>query len=181
MPAISSERDHWYLLQCKPHQDERAHLNLLQQNFFIFHPRLVSERMIRGKLHSVRESLFPGYLFIRLGSNDNWAPVRSTRGVSRIVEFNHGPVAVPEDVIEHLRARCAEPAEPPCDEPLKPGEHLHIVRGPLSTLEGVFISPLGSERVMILLQFLNRTRAVCVPLVDLERRRPLRSNQKMTL
>jgi transcriptional antiterminator RfaH len=169
MPAHSSERSNWYLLQCKPRQDERAHLNLLQQNYVIFHPQLVSERVIRGKRHRVLESLFPGYLFIHLSRSDNWAPIRSTRGVSRIVEFNHGPATVAEHVIEHLRARCIESAEPHTSHDLKPGEHLQIIRGPLSPLEGVFISSLGAERVMILLQFLNREQTICVPRSDLER------------
>lgn len=170
MSAISSERSNWYLLQCKPRQDERAHLNLLQQNYAVFHPQLVSERVIRGKRQRVRESLFPGYLFIHLGGNDNWAPLRSTRGVSRIVEFNHGPATVAEHVIEHLRARCTFESTQPCvDEALKPGEHLQIISGPLSPLEGVFLAAQGTERVMILLQFLNREQSVCVPLNILER------------
>lgn len=172
MPATSSQRCYWYLLQCKPHQDERAHLNLIQQNYVVFHPQFVSERVIRGKEHRVRESLFPGYLFIHLGSNDNWSPIRSTRGVSRIVEFNHGPATVAENVIEHLRARCIDSSQSQDNEPLKPGEHLRIIRGPLSTLEGIFLSSQGAERVMILLQFLNREHTVCLPLSDLERQLP---------
>ena len=169
MSAHSSERSDWYLLQCKPRQDERAHLNLRQQNYVIFHPQLVSERVIRGKRLRVLESLFPGYLFIRLSRTDNWAPIRSTRGVSRIVEFNHGPATVAEHVIEHLRARCFDSAEPHTSPDLEPGEHLQIIRGPLSPLEGIFISSLGDERVMILLQFLNRNQTICVPRSDLQR------------
>lgn len=169
MPANSSARSNWYLLQCKPHQDERAHLNLLQQHYAVFHPQLLSERVIRGKRHQVQESLFPGYLFIHLGSDDNWAPIRSTRGVSRFVEFNHGPATVAENVIEHLRARCFESSVSPDHPPLTPGDHLQVIRGPLSTLEGVFITSHGPERVMILLQFLNRNQTVSMPLRDLER------------
>ncbi|MFU2325549.1 transcription/translation regulatory transformer protein RfaH [Pseudomonas sp. NFX98] len=169
MPAISSERSNWYLLQCKPHQDERAHLNLLQQHYAVFHPQVLSERVIRGKRQQVRESLFPGYLFIHLGGNDNWAPIRSTRGVSRFVEFNHGPATVAENVIEHLRARCFESSISRDGPPLTPGDHLQIIRGPLSSLEGVFITSQGPERVMILLQFLNRNQTICMPLRDLER------------
>ena len=177
MSAQSSDRSNWYLLQCKPRQDERAHLNLLQQNYVIFHPQLVSERVIRGKRVSGLESLFPGYLFIRLSRNDNWAPIRSTRGVSRIVEFNHGPASVAECVIEHLRARCVESTELHADHDLTPGEHFQIIGGPLSPLESIFISSLGAERVMILLQFLNRDQTICVPSSDLERRHiPLHKN-----
>lgn len=172
MPAISSELPHWYLLQCKPRQDERAHLNLLQQNYVVFHPQLVSQRILRGRRQRVLESLFPGYLFIQLSRDDNWAPLRSTRGVSRIVEFNHGPATVAEHVIEHLRARCSESSMSALDESLKPGEPLQIISGPLSPLEGVFQALHGTDRVMILLQFLNREQSVCLPLSVIERQQP---------
>ncbi|MGF6113453.1 transcription/translation regulatory transformer protein RfaH [Pseudomonas frederiksbergensis] len=172
MSAISTDRSNWYLLQCKPRQDERAHLNLLQQNYVVFHPQLVSERIIRGKRQRVLESLFPGYLFIHLSRNDNWAPLRSTRGVSRIVEFNHGPATVAEHVIEHLRGRCFDSSASSADEALKPGEHLQIISGPLSPLEGVFLAPHGTDRVMILLQFLNREQPICLPLNVIERQQP---------
>lgn len=177
MSAISSEQPNWYLLQCKPRQDERAHLNLIQQNYVIFHPQLTSERVIRGRRQRVLESLFPGYLFIQLSRTDNWAPIRSTRGISRIVEFNHGPATVAEHVIEHLRERCVESSASSADEALKPGEPLQFISGPLSPLEGVFIAPQGAERVMILMQFLNREQSVCVPLNIVERqRRALHTN-----
>jgi transcriptional antiterminator RfaH len=168
MPVTSPDRPNWYLLQCKPRQDERAHLNLLQQNYVVYHPQLVRERVIRGKRQRVSESLFPGYLFIQLSRNDNWAPLRSTRGVSRVVEFNHGPATVAEHVIEHLRGRCLA-SEMATDEALRPGEPLQIISGPLSPLEGVFLALHGNDRVMLLLQFLNREQSVCLPRSVIER------------
>jgi transcriptional antiterminator RfaH len=162
----------WYLLQCKPRQDERAQLNLLQQDYVTFRPQMVNERLMRGKRLRTMESLFPSYLFIQLSRDDHWAPIRSTRGVSRIVEFNHVPALVADHVIEHLRMRSAHSldADPVA---LEPGEMLQIVHGPLAPLEGVFLSMLGAERVMLLLQFLNRQQHVCVPLSFLERQRSL--------
>lgn len=161
----------WYLLQCKPHQDERAELNLLEQNYATFRPQLISDRRVRGKRQKVVESLFPGYLFIQLSGDDNWGPIRSTRGVSRIVEFNHVPAIVDDQVIEHLRERSAAPLQSPPANTLLPGETLHIVQGPLAPIEGVYLSMLGPERVMLLLQFLNRQQPVRVPLDLLERQR----------
>lgn len=168
----STPGSNWYLLQCKPRQEERAQINLLRQNYVIFYPQIVSQRLIHGKPHQSLEPLFPGYLFIQLGRDDKWAPLRSTRGVSRIVDFNHGPATVPEEVIEHLRTRCFKPAEIQAAQPFKPGETLQIARGPLSPLEGIFLTMLGDERVMILLHFLNREQPVRIPLSDIERPRP---------
>ena len=168
----STQVSSWYLLQCKPRQDERAQINLLRQNYVIFCPQIVSQRLIHGKPRQSLEPLFPGYLFIHLSRDDNWAPLRSTRGVSRIVDFNHGPAVVPDDVIEHLRKRCSKPPEMHAAQQFKPGETLQIARGPLSTLEGVFLTMLGDERVMILLHFLNREQQVRIQLTDIERPRP---------
>jgi transcription elongation factor/antiterminator RfaH len=171
MQTVCPNGSNWYLLQCKPRQDERAQLNLLQQDYMTFRPQIMSERFVRGKRHRVLESLFPGYVFIQLSRDDNWAPIRSTRGVSRIVEFNHVPAVVDDQVIVHLRERSLESIGFPPDHALKPGETLQFVQGPLSPLEGIFMSMQGAERVMILLQFLNRRQQVCVPLSFLERQR----------
>ncbi|MGX9863175.1 MULTISPECIES: transcription/translation regulatory transformer protein RfaH [Pseudomonas fluorescens group] len=171
MLTVCRNGSNWYLLQCKPRQDERAQLNLQQQNYSTFRPQLMSERSIRGKRQRILESLFPGYVFIQLSRDDNWAPIRSTRGVSRIVEFNHVPARVDEDVIAQLRERSQESIGFPAEPTLKPGEPLQIVQGPLSPLEGVFLSMQGDERVMILLNFLNRQQHVSVPLSYLERQR----------
>ncbi|WP_237880768.1 transcription/translation regulatory transformer protein RfaH [Pseudomonas sp. PGPR40] len=168
----STQSSNWYLLQCKPRQDERAQINLLRQNYIIFCPQIISQRLIHGKPQNALEPLFPGYLFIQLSRDDRWAPLRSTRGVSRVVDFNHGPAVVPDDVIEHLRNRCFKPPEMQESQPFKPGEALQITRGPLSTLEGIFLTMLGDERVMILLHFLNREQQVRVPLTHIERLRP---------
>lgn len=161
----------WYLLQCKPRQDERAKANLLEQGYATFRPQLTSDRRVRGKRQKVVESLFPGYLFIQLSGADNWGPIRSTRGVSRIVEFNHVPAIVDDQVIEHLRARSSTPLECSPANSLEPGQTLNIVQGALAPIEGVYLSMLGPERVMMLLQFLNRQQPVRVPLDLLERQR----------
>jgi transcriptional antiterminator RfaH len=161
MERLSTTQPAWYLLQCKARQDSRAEDNLLRQNYVTFRPQLVTQRLLRGKQQGVLESLFPGYLFIQLTREDNWSALRSTRGVSRIVNFNHGPATVANQVIEHLRARCS--GEVP-SQMFQPGDKLQIIQGPLSTLEGIFLTMDGTERVMILLQLLSREQPVRVPL-----------------
>jgi transcriptional antiterminator RfaH len=161
MERLSTTQPAWYLLQCKARQDSRAEENLLRQNYVTFRPQLVAQRVLRGKPHCVLESLFPGYLFIQLSHEDNWSALRSTRGVSRVVNFNQGPATVTDQVIEHLRARCS--GEVP-SQAFQPGDKLQIIQGPLNTLEGIFLSMDGTERVMILLQLLSREQPIRVPL-----------------
>lgn len=89
----------WYLVQCKPRQDERAQDSLTRQGYVCYCPQQSVERTVSGCTQRANGSLFPGYLFIALASGDNWAPLRSTRGVSRVVGFGGMPLAVDSSLI----------------------------------------------------------------------------------
>ncbi|MFC6669732.1 transcription/translation regulatory transformer protein RfaH [Marinobacterium aestuariivivens] len=157
----------WYLLQTKPRQDARALENLENQGFEVFAPMLNVERIRAGKRQTVTEPLFPGYLFIYLDQvADNWRPIRSTRGVSRLVTFNDMPLPVAGDIIERLRQRIAD-KQP--KEALKSGDPVHICQGAFAELDAVFECYDGTERVVILLNLMHRTQRLSMPLANIRR------------
>lgn len=158
----------WYVVQCKPRQNFRAEDNLKNQGYTCFHPIVGVERIRNGKRCVVDEPLFPGYLFIYLDTHvDNWSPIRSTRGVSRVVTFNGRPVPVEPALIDGIRGRLVEPMrEGAC---LRAGDALRMVSGPFSGFDAVFQSFDGDERVVILLQLLQRTQSVVVPVGCVEK------------
>lgn len=99
---------HWYLVHTKPRQEKCALDNLLRQGFQCYLPTLPSEKLRQGVLTVTDEPLFPRYLFIRLGqgySAPSWAPIRSTKGVSRLVSFGVEPAKVADSLVETLRAQ----------------------------------------------------------------------------
>ncbi len=81
---------HWYTIQCKPREEARAEANLDRQGYRTFRP-LIRQPIGRGGCRTaVTESLFPRYLFAQLCDvAENWAPIRSTRGVLGWVVRNH--------------------------------------------------------------------------------------------
>jgi transcriptional antiterminator RfaH len=153
----------WYLVHCKPRQDTRALENLQRQGFECYRPVRYTERCREGHRYSTEEPLFPGYLFIHLDRvNDNWYPIRSTRGVHQIVRFNERLVPVRDEIIEGIRARLAIS---PVKEPyLKPGERVQITEGAFSQLEAIFLSHDSDERVMLLLNILQTEQVLPFPL-----------------
>lgn len=153
----------WYLIQCKPRQDQRALENLGRQNFECYRPLRLVERCRAGRKFTAAEPLFPGYLFIRLDRlNDNWYPIRSTRGVSRIVHFNAYPLPVQDEIIDGIRARLSGPLG---EEPyLKPGARVQITEGAFSQLEAIFVASDGIERVVLLLNILHTDQKLSFPL-----------------
>lgn len=151
----------WYLVQCKARQDERAEENLLRQGYECLRPKVSRECLRYGRRQVVTESLFPGYLFIYIGGDESWAPLRSTRGVLRVVGFGGLPLPIESDVITHLQQRATQPDAVPA---LAAGELVRISGGPFSELEAIFLSMDGDERVVLLLNFLHREQKVRVPL-----------------
>jgi transcriptional antiterminator RfaH len=166
MPAHNRSTSHWYLIQCKPRQDERAELNLRNQSFTCYRPVHQVERLRHGKRVLIVESLFPGYMFIRLSRlSDNWYSIRSTRGVQRLVGFDHQPTAVAPEIINAIKTRSdAMPLRPV----LQPGDRVRIVKGPFNELEAIFTRQDGTERAVLLLNLLHRQQHMKVPLHAIE-------------
>lgn len=157
----------WYLVQCKPRQDERAEEHLLRQGYTCYRPTLRSERLRGGRRLQVTESLFPGYLFTRLAPDGNWSALRSTRGVSRLVSFGHNlPHPVDDALIENLRRQEGQAMAPV----LQNGDRVRVVGGSFTDIEAIFLSMDGEERVVLLMNILNRQQEIRMPLKLISRR-----------
>ena len=166
--ARNDVEPHWYVVQAKPRQADRAENNLVRQGYSVYHPKVQVEHVRRGRRCLVEESLFPNYLFIRLHRwLDNWYPLRSTRGVSRLLSFGGEPLAVADDLIESIRCRASQVAIAPI---LNPGDRIQIVDGPFSGVEAIFETQRGEDRVRLLIEILHRQVAVTVPVESIRRR-----------
>ena len=153
----------WYLVYTKPRQESIAEENLQRQGFDIWLPRLRLSRRRRRRWVDVVEPLFPRYLFIRLqAGSDDFAPIRSTRGVSGLVRVGMNPAQVPDSVVQALR-QTADPENGlmnPEARRLARGDLVEVLEGPFEGLRGVFQLQSGNERVVILLDVLGRANRV---------------------
>lgn len=156
----------WYLVQCKPRECFRALEHLQNQAFEAFLPTLSREVLRRGKRETVLEPLFPHYLFVRLSDvADNWAPLRSTRGVARVVRFGDTPLSVPDNIVSALQ----EPVPTQPQALFEAGDKVQITEGALSGLEAIFAATDGDERVVLLIKLLHQQQTVRVPLSQVRR------------
>lgn len=146
----------WYLVLCKSRQDHRAEENLVRQGYVCTRPVCSRDRIVRGRLVSAQESLFPGYLFINLSANANWSSVRSTRGVIRLVSFGGMPLPVHEDLIAQLQARVNQSSI----EQHRNSEKVKIFEEGLANFEEFILNMDGDERAALLIDFLNRQRGL---------------------
>lgn len=144
----------WYLVYAKPRQERLALENLLRQGYEAYLPLLRTRRRVVKNLGP----MFPRYLFLRLtAERDNFAPIRSTFGVSQLVRFGEDYAVLPDDFIASLRAQSDEQGviEAP-EQALVSGDPVQILDGAMAGYEAVFCENVGKERVALLLKIADR-------------------------
>lgn len=162
---------HWYLVHTKPHQEACALQNLNQQGYDCYLPLLSSEKLLRGQISKASEPLFPRYLFIRLDTGHlakSWTPIRSTRGVSKLVSFGNQPAKMADELMELIRARESS-GDIEGKRLFKPGEAIRVVDGPFAGVEGIFQSLEGTQRVMILIELMSKPVKMAVAPTSIRR------------
>ena len=176
----------WYLLKTRPRQEQRAQENLEIQGFDAYCPHVKTR--YRGEIKE--EVLFPSYLFLYLDLKDldRYHKIRSTRGVNEIVYFNRitrqlhkdgrlskaqeqnvhellpKPIPNGHDVIEDIKLivqTLNHKAEGVTQsDQFREGDKV-IMNHPLyKDLEMTFVSDLGAQRGMILVQYIKQQRTV---------------------
>ena len=149
---------HWYLIHTKPRQENCALQNLEQQGYECFLPTLPVEKIRQDQLTILEEPLFPRYLFIRLGIGNaakSWSPIRSTRGVNRLVGFGTEPAKVDDRLVQILKERSAQIRSTP-QSLFQAGEKVSLIEGPFAGIEAIYQMADGERRAMILIELMSK-------------------------
>ena len=146
----------WHLIYTKPRQEEIAFRNLINQNYESYLPFITKEKVLQGKKILIKEPMFTRYLFVRLSDNgfQNWSPIRSTKGVSHLVNFGVHLAALDDEVINILIQKEGNnlTAKAFLDD-----DSVEIIDGPFKGLKAVFKAYSGEERAILLLDFMAKS------------------------
>lgn len=162
---------HWYLVHTKPRQEVCAQENLERQGYECYVPVFPKEKLRQNGVSVVNEPLFPRYLFIRLGqghADQSWTPIRSTKGVSRLVSFGKNPAMVPDGLIDHLRSTEAVVQANP-ERLFTQGDQVRLTDGAFVGIEGVFQMANGDRRVMVLIELMGKPVVMKVDAASLQK------------
>ncbi|MCI0539108.1 MAG: hypothetical protein L0Z50_28200 [Verrucomicrobiales bacterium] len=158
----------WFCVRSQPKHEQIAAARLRQVvNVEVFNPRLrLRRRTRRGPVWMI-EPLFPCYLFARFELARQLDAVRFASGVREVVAFGQRVPAVPDDVIEALRAEMGGELLERSLVDLAPGEEVTVASGPLRGLVGTVRQVLTpAQRVRVLLEMLGRETCVELNAVD---------------
>jgi len=143
----------WYVVHTKPRQEARALENLQNQGFNCFLPTMQVQKLRNQKVQTITEPMFSRYLFIQLDDQtQNWGPIRSTLGVSKLVSFGPQPAKVPPEFIAFIKEAPPETLE----RMFTPGDSIQIASGPLQGIEGKYIADDGETRAFVLIDLLGQ-------------------------
>ncbi len=152
----------WFVVMCKPNQEDRAIKNLRNQNFDAFSPYFETEKL-NGKIGKiVKEFLFPSYIFVKFNlSNYQWLKIRYTQGVKKVLSIGSIPSQIDKSFIENLRFHANNDGL--INKQIyffKPSSRVIIVKGPFKRMFGEIISMVGNNRIKILLDFISNKKTL---------------------
>lgn len=166
--ATSDAPARWYVIQSHSRQEQQAEAHLRNQAYDTFLPRIRVEKIYRSKRVVHEEPLLPNYLFIRLRHwVDDWRPVRSTRGVLKLVDFGGEPAPVEDAIVEAMRRRVGAPDE--ARPALEAGQPVTITEGPFRGLEAIFQVFDGDDRAILFLNMLQQQVRMRLPVSSIRR------------
>mgnify|MGYP000237495554 CR=1 FL=1 len=160
----------WYVIHTKPRQEFRASEQLQNQGYEVFLPSIGAEHLKAGQVQHRIEPLFPRYLFIRLNQVDqNWGPIRSTKGVSQLVRFGGVPASLDDEQIEAISYWANRAPEKTL---FQENQVVSIVEGPFVGMEGFFqrleTVETGEERALVLMELFGKTQRVMMRIETLK-------------
>lgn len=156
----------WKAAYTRQHHEKSVALHLAGLGMECFLPLYIEEHHWSNNRRPTLElPLFPNYLFVRV-SPQSRIRVLKTPGVIDIVGRNSITDRITDEEIEILRSGL--PMRKPKPHPFALGESVRIVRGPLSTLEGVVIRQKGALRVVITVPLIQQSVSVEIAADELE-------------
>ena len=162
----------WFAIRTKSRQEEIAKMHYIRQGFAVYSPKVQSIRRHARKTEQVMRPLFPGYIFLHLRAEEqDWTAIGSTIGAIGPVRFNDYCPPVPDWVIAGIQARENDngciPLKSLGDTMLKSGSRVTVALGD-KEIDGIFLNFKDEDRVVILLDILQRQLPVVAPLASLK-------------
>lgn len=149
--------EQWFAVKTHPRREQQVRTVLARSGVDVYVP-LIPTRRRPGEVAVRLELLFPGYVFSRLElGTSQWIAARWAPGVAYFLGAGGVPTALPDALIDGIRARVDSQAGAAFPPAFSRGDRVAIKGGPLDGLEAIFENTLsGTGRVRVLLEMVSR-------------------------
>jgi transcriptional antiterminator RfaH len=156
----------WFVVHTQPCKETVACQHLEEQGYETYLPRFRKTRKHARKVEQILAPLFPRYLFISFDTDkDQWRSVQGTRGVSYLLTTDNKPAEVPLRIVQSLKDRQTDEGLVAINTimPFAKGDKVRVLDGAFKEHIAVFDKMDDKQRVQLLLNWLGREIAVCLP------------------
>jgi transcription antitermination factor NusG len=159
----------WFAVWTRSRQEKSSAAILTTLGIQHYLPLKSETRQWSDRRQTVTVPLFSGYLFVRLNSVRNGQlQVLKTPGIVGFVGNQTGPLSVPDQQIEDIRAVLEKRIECIVLPLLNEGERVRVKRGPLAGVEGRLVRNNSSTRLAISIEMIHKSLMVSVSRNDVE-------------
>ena len=153
----------WLVASYKINEASRLELNLQNQKFDYYLPKIVLEKF---NTNSKEELMFPGYIFINTNLK-NYAALKYTKGIKKILKFGENIPSMSKDDIDAIMKIEDESKNKPISTIYTMGQEVVIKEGSFKGNLVKICSLPAAKRIDILINILGSKRKVNIALEDL--------------
>ncbi len=170
---LTGER--WSIVVTKQHEERTARENIENQHFETYLPMLIKDGKPtprKPKPGLVAEPFFKTYLFVRFDPTvGGWRRILGTRGVRAMFMAGERPLAVPDHVVEMIRAREENgfikiaDVDGEVENRWQRGDKVRI-NGRTADYDAVFQERIDRNRALVFISLLGRSVPKAVHLLE---------------
>jgi len=149
----------WLVIMTKPRMENEAKEHLARQGIDVYLPLWTELKCRSNVWEKIRSPMFSRYLFARpTYAEQSLSPIRSTRGVSRLVHFGSKPAWASEKLVNEIRKfEALQQDQENQLKPFKKGDQVIILDGPFKGISAEVFSS-SQQRVILLLQIMGNSQ-----------------------
>lgn len=152
----------WYVFYVYPKFEVKVHDYLQKEDFESFLPLTWVVRHWSDRRKRMRVPLFPSYIFVNI-ERDRIHEVTRIPKVIRCVTFNGIPASLKQKEIDCIKQIIANEFSFEVVHSPSIGDHVMIVKGALTGMEGVLVEERGDQRFALRLELLQQSILINVP------------------
>jgi transcriptional antiterminator RfaH len=154
---------HWSVVKTLPGFERRAVQDITELGFRVLFPRLAVDVPHYGRTIRQLRPLFPGYILVELGLDDEWVKVHRLRNRNRFLLGSHGaPAGLLQAEMDRLLNLAPDGVMKPVSDParnVQPGDAVRFTGGPMIDWTGV-CEWRTDQRVGVLMRMFGEDRVV---------------------
>ena len=153
----------WSVVQIKTNSYDLATRNLTRQGFETFVPKMKVTVKRENSFIDKSIFVFPGYMFVSaVLENSNWAKIKSTYGVSKLLVFNNKPYEISHDLVLALKKRYGSNISSTKQENLYKGDVIKFNSGPFVDIIARIESVDEKNRIWVLLDSIGTYKKLII-------------------